>query len=127
MPPGATAGPNDFRGEIMRIDADLRKRMVGSSWHRGCPVPLSDLRLLKLRHRNFTGQTRRGYLVVHETVAPRMRRVFRRLFNAGFRIRRMRLVDAYGADDRRSMNADNTSAFNCREVAGREWADRGDA
>lgn len=31
----------------------------------------------------------------------------------------MRLVDAYGADDHRSMNADNTSAFNCREVAGR--------
>lgn len=30
----------------------------------------------------------------------------------------MRLVDAYGANDRRSMNADNTSAFNCREVAG---------
>jgi hypothetical protein len=30
----------------------------------------------------------------------------------------MRLVDAYGADDRRSMRADNTSAFNCRFVAG---------
>lgn len=32
--------------------------------------------------------------------------------------RQMRLVDAYGADDHRSMAADNTSAFNCRFVAG---------
>lgn len=118
LPAGAAAGPNEFRGEIVRIDTDLRERMVGSSWHRGCPVPLADLRLLKLRHRNFTGQTRRGYLVVHETAAPRMLRVFRQLYKVGFRIRRMRLVDAYGANDRRSMNADNTSAFNCREVAG---------
>ena len=30
----------------------------------------------------------------------------------------MKLVDAYGPDDHRSMNADNTSAFNCRFVAG---------
>jgi hypothetical protein len=30
----------------------------------------------------------------------------------------MRLVDAYGADDHRSMDADNTSAFNCRYVSG---------
>ena len=30
----------------------------------------------------------------------------------------MELIDRYGADDRRSMAADNTSAFNCRFVAG---------
>lgn len=115
----ATAAKEPFRGEILRIDSDLRKRMSGSSWHRGCPVALSDLRLLKLRYRDFEGGVSRGFLVVHETAAPRMVKVFRKLFNAGFRIRRMRLVDAYGADDHRSMNADNTSAFNCREVAGR--------
>jgi hypothetical protein len=30
----------------------------------------------------------------------------------------MELIDAYGADDHRSIRADNTSAFNCRFVAG---------
>ena len=30
----------------------------------------------------------------------------------------MRLVDRYGADDMRSMRADNTSAFNCRYRGG---------
>jgi poly-gamma-glutamate synthesis protein (capsule biosynthesis protein) len=115
----ASAARAQFRGEVLRIDRDLRNRMVGSSWHRGCPVALADLRLLKLRHRGFDGSVRTGFMVVHETAARRVLRVFRRLFNVGFRIRRMRLVDAYGADDHRSMNADNTSAFNCREVAGR--------
>jgi poly-gamma-glutamate synthesis protein (capsule biosynthesis protein) len=117
--PGTGAGTREgFRGEILRIDRQLRKRMVGSSWHRGCPVPLRDLRLLKLRILGFDGRVRAGRLIVHETAAPRMVSVFRRLFEVGFPIRRMRLVDAYGADDHRSMNADNTSAFNCREVAG---------
>jgi hypothetical protein len=47
-----------------------------------------------------------------------MLRTIRELFRLRFPIRRMRLVDAYGADDHRSMAADNTSAFNCRTVAG---------
>ena len=42
----------------------------------------------------------------------------KRLFRERFPIRRMKLIDSYGADDHRSMNADNTSAFNCRFVAG---------
>ena len=42
----------------------------------------------------------------------------RRLYALRYPIRRMRPVDAYGADDHRSMDADNTSAFNCRFVAG---------
>ncbi|HEV7482911.1 MAG TPA: M15 family metallopeptidase [Solirubrobacterales bacterium] len=42
----------------------------------------------------------------------------RALFRLHYPIRQMRLVDAYGAVDDRSMDADNTSAFNCRFVAG---------
>ena len=46
-----------------------------------------------------------------------------RLFEQRFPIRRIELIDRYGADDHRSMNADNTSAFNCRFVAGTErWS-----
>ena len=47
-----------------------------------------------------------------------MVRVFRRLYNERYPIRQMRLVDHFGADDMRSMRADNTSAFNCRWRAG---------
>jgi poly-gamma-glutamate synthesis protein (capsule biosynthesis protein) len=60
----------------------------------------------------------RGELVVAAELAARSIEVFRRLWQLGFPIRQMRLVDEYGADDDRSMAADNSSAFNFRTVAG---------
>ncbi len=123
--PGSAAGRADspaspkFRGSVEKIDAELRKRITGNSWHRGCPVPISRLRLLRVRHWNFEREVTRGYLMVNARYARPMLRVMRRLFELRYAIRRMRLVDAYGSDDHRSMRADDTSAFNCREVSGR--------
>ena len=88
--------------------------MIGRSWHRGCPVAIRDLRLITLTYRGFDGATHTGRLVVHERWARPIVRVFGALYDARFPIRRMRLVDAYGADDMRSMKDDNTSMFNCR-------------
>lgn len=107
-----------FRGSVERIDSELRERMTGVSWRPGCPVGFAKLRLLRVTHWGFDGEVRRGRLVVHRDSARWMLRVMRELYELRFPIRRMRLVDAYGADDRRSMAADNTSAFNCRFVAG---------
>lgn len=44
--------------------------------------------------------------------------LFRRLWQLGFPIRQARLVDDYGASDDASMEADNSSAFNFRVIAG---------
>lgn len=107
-----------FRGTAEPIGPQLRERMTGVSWRPGCPVGLYQLRLLRVTHWGFDGKVRRGRLVVHRDSARGMLRVMRELYRLRFPIRRMRLVDAYGADDRRSMAADNTSAFNCRFVAG---------
>jgi D-alanyl-D-alanine carboxypeptidase len=112
------AGPPVFKGSVGQIDAETRQRMTGVSWHRGCPVGFADLRLLEVTHWGFDGEVHRGLLVVHRDQARQMLGAMRKLFHLRFPIRRMRLVDAYGADDRRSMAADNTSAFNCRFVAG---------
>ncbi len=119
----AAAAPA-FSGTIHRIGPATKERMTGVSWRPGCPVGPRDLRLLKLRHWGFDRRVHRGRLVVHRDSARAMVRVMRRLFALRFPIRRMRLVDAYGADDRRSMAADNTSAFNCRFVSGTErWSE----
>jgi hypothetical protein len=107
-----------FHGSIAAIDVAQRERMIGSSWHRGCPVPIKDLRLLTVDYWGFGGDVRRGRLILHEDQALRVKRVFRKLFFRDFRIRRMVLIDAYDGSDRRSMAANNTSAFNCRFVAG---------
>lgn len=107
-----------FDGRIAKIDPKTRGRMKGVSMHAGCPVGFRHLRLLKAIHVGFDRRAHRGRLIVHRDSARGMLRVLRRLYRLRFPIRRMRLVDAYGGQDRRSMNADNTSAFNCRHVAG---------
>jgi hypothetical protein len=116
-PPTGGSGPV-FHGSISRIDAATRAEMIGSSWQEGCPVAIADLRLLRLDYLGFDDLVHRGRLIVHEAEARPIRRVFRTLFYARYPIRRMRLVDAYGGSDDRSMAADNTSAFNCRHVGG---------
>jgi D-alanyl-D-alanine carboxypeptidase-like protein len=107
-----------FQGRAERIDAATRERMSGVSWRPGCPVGFAELRLLTVSHWGFDGRVRTGRLVVHRDYAADMVGAMRKLFRLRYPIRRMRLVDAYGADDHRSMDADNTSAFNCRTVAG---------
>jgi D-alanyl-D-alanine carboxypeptidase len=113
-----------FEGRAEPLGAETRARMSGVSMHTGCPVGFTGLRLLTVDHWGFDGRVHRGRLVVHRDAATSMLRAMRALYRLRFPIRRMRLVDAYGADDRRSMAADNTSAFNCRFVAGTErWSE----
>jgi poly-gamma-glutamate synthesis protein (capsule biosynthesis protein) len=56
--------------------------------------------------------------MVNADVAQPVVEAFRRLFSAGFPVRRMELVEHFNADDEQSMLADNTSAFNCRGIPG---------
>jgi hypothetical protein len=114
----ASQGSAAFRGTIERIDATQARRMTGVSWRPGCPVGLRDLRLLTMSHWGFDGRVRAGRLIVHRDAARELVSVFRELYAARFPIRRMVPVDAYGAGDFRSIEADNTSAFNCRYVEG---------
>jgi hypothetical protein len=85
-----------------------------SSWRPGCPVGPASLRRVRLSYWGFDRRAHPGTLGGHVAVAGDVRRVFARLYSARFPIRRMRVVDVYGGSDRRSMAADNTSAFNCR-------------
>lgn len=106
-----------FTGTVDEIDPGLTARMA-SSWRAGCPVPLADLRYLTLTHRGFDGAEHQGELVVAATVADDVVAIFRRLYQDGYPIESMRLVDDFGGDDNASMSANNTSAFNCRPVTG---------
>jgi D-alanyl-D-alanine carboxypeptidase len=116
----AAAGEPDpvFEGSVSRIDRDTRRLMVASSWHPGCPVPIRALRLVGVTYVGFDGQAHRGRLVIHRGWADEVLGVFERLYRRAFPIRRVRLVDRFGGDDRASMRHDNTSAFNCRYVRG---------
>ena len=108
----------DYVATITRLPHGLRAWMKGVSWRPGCPVPLRKLRLIVLRYWGFDREAHRGRLVVHRRVARQVAGVFGKLYRISFPIRRIRVVDYYGADDRTSMEHDNTSAFNCRWRAG---------
>jgi hypothetical protein len=108
----------EYVATITRLPDGIRAWMNGISWHPGCPVPLRELRLVRLRYWGFDRRPHMGRLVVHADVARRVAGIFGRLYELSYPIRRMRLVDAYGAEDRTSMEHDNTSAFNCRWRAG---------
>jgi hypothetical protein len=117
--PSPTSEPAPrFQGTISPIDAETGELMTGLSWRPGCPVPVEELRLVTLTHWGFDARVHTGEMVIHEDEARSVVRVFRRLFRARFPIKRMELIDRYGADDDRSMAANNTSAFNCRAVTG---------
>ena len=126
--PSPTASPTPHATAVATTRYDARVRRVTAadlprSWRSGCPVPPSQLRLLTLPYRDFAGATRTGKLVVNARVADSVVDVFRSLYAERFPIRSMRLVDEYGGDDDRSMSADNTSAFNCRNaVGGSGWS-----
>ena len=121
-PVTAPAGPV-FQAGISALTAAMRNRMTGVSWHPGCPVPLSALRLLRLSFWGFDHAAHQGELIVNASAAASLTQAFRLLFAARFPIRQMRVVDDFGGDDERSMLADNTSAFNCRLVPGTSvWA-----
>ena len=116
-PAAPTPAPESFRGSLSAIDAGTRARMT-ESWRAGCPVPLEDLRLLRLTHWGFDGRVHAGEIVVHADHARAVLGVFETLFETRFPIERMELVDVYGGDDDRSMAANNTSGFNCRRSSG---------
>jgi D-alanyl-D-alanine carboxypeptidase len=99
-----------FRHAVAPVSA----ASLGKSWHRGCPVGPAQLRRVTLGYVGFDGRPHTGALVVATSAVPAVTRVFERLYAARFPIRRMQPIDRYRGSDRRSMAADNTSAFNCR-------------
>lgn len=126
IPPNSQASAktaDNFESAVSAIDSATASRMT-ASWRPGCPVALDELRLIRLTHWSFDGRPIQGELVVAALHADDIVSVFRRLFEERFPIESMRLVDEFGGDDDRSMAANNTSGFNCRQATGSDrWSE----
>jgi len=92
---------------------------VKYSWHDGCPVSFNDLRVVTLTYWGFDNQVHDGSLIVNSDATDAILRAFRTLFDSKFPIDQMKPIDRFQGDDNLSMAADNTAAFNCRQVVGR--------
>ncbi|GAA0389778.1 hypothetical protein Acor_76740 [Acrocarpospora corrugata] len=115
--PAATptpAAPPEFIAKITKVTRD----QVKYSWREGCPVTLNDLRLVTMTYWGFDKKPHTGEMVLNASVAKDVVSVFHKLYDDRYPIRRMELVDVYKGDDYDSIDADNTSAFNCRAATG---------
>ena len=107
---------DEFR--VAAVGGVLRTRMLSTTWHAGCPVAVDSLRQLSITYRNYQGEKQKGELVVSAEVAKEVLAIFRDLYRHGFRIEQINPVENYAGSDDASMAANNTSAFNCRDVTG---------
>ena len=57
-------------------------------------------------------------MVCNQAIAADLCAIFQALYEAAYPIRSIRLVDDFGGSDEASMQADNTSCFNYRNVPG---------
>lgn len=103
---------------ISEISDSVYAIMRGKSFKEGCGVARTSLRYLTVPHYDAHGRVQRGELVCHKDIASDLISIFRELYKAKYPVERMRLIDHYGADDEQSMEANNTSCFNHRPVAG---------
>jgi hypothetical protein len=92
---------------------------LGASWHPGCPIDPRQLRRVEVNYVGFDAQTHRGALIVNEDLAADVAAIFEQLLQLRYPIAKIRTVDNYpAADDELSMEDNNTSAFNCRDIPG---------
>ncbi|MDM5272725.1 M15 family metallopeptidase [Sulfurovum sp. zt1-1] len=114
----------DYQANISKITPEVKQRMInGNSYKEGCPVGIADLRYLRMKYKNFSGQEQWGELIVHKDVADEVVKIFKVLYELDYPIYQMRLVSDYKGSDWQSIEADNTSAFNCRKATGsKSWS-----
>ena len=79
-------------------------------------IPLQDLRYVKIRYVDFDGKAQNGELICNQKIAQDLVEIFSELYDRQYPLASVRLVDDFGGDDLASMEADNTSCFNFREV-----------
>lgn len=101
------------------IPESIVKVMWGKSWNEQAPVPLKDLAYLRVRHWNPKGELVTGELVYHKKLAREILEIFCDLYQIKYPIAKMVLIDHYDADDERSMEDNNSSAFCSRAITGK--------
>ena len=103
---------------IVPIDDTLKKEMNGASYHNACPVGFDELRVVRVKYLGFDGAAKKGELVINKSVANDVVSIFDELYAIGYPIKQINLIDKFKGSDFDSIEADNTSAFNCRKATG---------
>lgn len=107
----------------IELNDEIKERITGLSYPEDdsdISIGYDDLRYIRLLYYDFEGNVKEGELIVNKLLADEVMEIFYELYQAKYPFTSINLVDDYGqaADDELSMEANNTSAFNYRPVAG---------
>ena len=97
------------------------RTMSSATWHTGCPVSRSGLRLVRASYWGFDGYRHRGSIVVSSRTSTQLARVLRRLYAERLPLRSLRRVEEQGTRSTavsRTLRADATFGFTCEKVPG---------
>lgn len=114
---------NAVQGQIFqsqKIPNTIFQKMKGVSYPEGCQVARSELRYLQVTYYGFDQESHVGELIVNKAIAQDVLSIFRELYQIQYPIESIQLIDIFAGSDEASMEADNTSCFNYRTVAGSE-------
>ncbi len=81
-------------------------------------ISLEDLRYCRMKYIDFDGKEQVGEMIVNKEIADDVLEIFAELYDNGYQIETMQLIDDFDAEDEKSMEANNTSCFCYRKVAG---------
>lgn len=107
-----------FKSEVTKIPQNIVARMKKYSWKKGCPVPIDKLAYVKLSYWGYDSKHHTGELIVKADIVDEVVDAFKIMYENKFPIERMELIEKYKGSDDASMDANNTSAFNCRPITG---------
>jgi hypothetical protein len=115
--PTAVLALASFHASDAPLSAPVRSELrSGGFWNPGCPVGLSDLRVLTVSHWGFDGRAHTGRLIVNRQATRPLARVFGRLYGLHFPIRHLRIADVYGPVSGRPRDGDLSGSFECRQA-----------
>jgi len=110
----------EIDGRILPVEPQLCHEMKvhGVLTGRG-PLTCERLRLVNFSYIDFDGKVKiDGRVAVLDAISQQVLELFSELKRGQFQIAKARLMDAYNGDDDASMDDNNTSAFNDRNIAG---------
>lgn len=106
----------------MPLTDELKEYITGRSYpdtDEPLQISYEDLAYVHVLHYDFEGQIQEGELICNQAIAQDLTEIFKELYDNQYPIEKIRLIDAYDADDDASMEDNNTSCFNYRVVEGK--------
>lgn len=102
------------------LSDDLQHYITGVSFPSDDESVISydDLKYLHIIYYNFEGNPAEGELICNQAIAQDLVEIFYSLYQNEYQLENVQLIDVYDGDDIASMEANNTTCFNYRIVAG---------